>query len=126
MQLGLVGLGRMGANMVRRLHKGGHKCTVFDLSAENVKKLVGEGAEGAKSLEDLVKKLPKPRAVWVMVPAGNATETTVQSLAAAMEQGDTIIDGGNSFYKDDIRRAAELNKCGVNYADAHRRRSVGR
>jgi len=117
MQLGLVGLGRMGANMVRRLEKNGHKCTVFDLSADNVKKLVGEGAEGASSLEDLVKKLPKPRGVWTMVPSGKATESTVQALAAAMEPGDTIIDGGNSFYKDDIRRAAELKKKGVNYMD---------
>lgn len=118
MQLGLVGLGRMGANMVRRLQNGGHQCAVFDLNPANVKKLTGEGAEGANSLEDLVKKLTKPRAVWVMVPAGKATETTVQTLAAAMDKGDTIIDGGNSFYKDDIRRAAELKKKGVNYVDA--------
>ena len=118
MQLGLVGLGRMGANMVRRLEKGGHKCTVFDLNADNVKKLVSEGAGGSSSLEDLVKQLPKPRAVWVMVPAGKPTEDTVQSLAAAMESGDSIIDGGNSFYKDDIRRAAELKKRGIHYLDA--------
>ncbi len=118
MELGLVGLGRMGANMVRRLEKGGHKCTVFDLNAENVKKLVKEGAAGASSLEDLVKKLPKPRAVWVMVPAGKPTEDTVQTLAAAMEPGDAIIDGGNSFYKDDIRRAVELKKKGIHYVDA--------
>ena len=118
MQLGLVGLGRMGANMVRRLQHGGHKCAVFDLNAENVKKLTAEGAEGASSLEDLVKKLAKPRAVWVMVPAGKPTETTVQTLAAAMESGDTIIDGGNSFYKDDIRRACELKKRGLDYMDA--------
>ena len=118
MQLGLVGLGRMGANMVRRLQKGGHTCTVFDLSAENVKKLVADGATGSTSPADLVQKLAKPRAVWVMVPAGKATESTVQDLAAAMEPGDTIIDGGNSFYKDDIRRAAELKKRGINYMDA--------
>ena len=118
MELGLVGLGRMGANMVRRLEKGGHKCTVFDLNAENVKKLVSEGAAGANSLQDLVKKLSKPRAVWVMVPAGKPTEDTVQALAAAMEPGDAIIDGGNSFYKDDIRRAAEFKKRGIRYADA--------
>src|SRR6478609_7851499 len=118
MQLGLVGLGRMGANMVRRLQNGGHHCTVFDLNPANVKKLTGEGAEGASSLEDLVKKLARPRAVWVMVPAGKATETTVQTLAAAMEKGDTIIDGGNSFYKDDIRRAAEFKKKGIQYLDA--------
>ena len=118
MQLGLVGLGRMGANMVRRLQNGGHKCTVFDLNAANVQKLVSEGAQGASSLEDLAHKLAKPRAIWVMVPAGNPTETTVQTLAAAMEAGDTIIDGGNSFYKDDIRRAAQFKKKGVNYIDA--------
>ena len=108
----------MGANMVRRLEKGGHKCTVFDLSADNVKKLTKEGVQGASSLADLVSKLPKPRAVWVMVPAGHATESTVQALAAAMEEGDVIIDGGNSFYKDDIRRAAEFKKRGIHYMDA--------
>ena len=118
MQIGLVGLGRMGANMSRRLNKGGHSCTVFDLNPGNVKKLVADGAEGASSLEDLVRRLPKPRAVWVMVPAGKATESTVQTLAAAMEEGDTIIDGGNSFYKDDIRRAAEFKKRGIDYMDA--------
>ena len=118
MELGLVGLGRMGANMVRRLEKGGHKCRVFDLNAENVKKLVSEGAAGASSLQDLVKNLPKPRAVWVMVPAGKPTEDTVQTLANAMEAGDHIIDGGNSFYKDDIRRAAEFKKKGIHYVDA--------
>jgi 6-phosphogluconate dehydrogenase len=117
-QIGLVGLGRMGANMVRRLEKGGHKCTVFDLNADNVKKLTNEGVQGATSLADLVSKLPKPRAVWVMVPAGHATESTVQALAAAMEEGDVIIDGGNSFYKDDIRRAAEFKKRGIHYMDA--------
>ena len=118
MQLGLVGLGRMGANMVRRLQKGGHTCVVFDLDADKVKSLTAEGAEGANSFEDLVKRLSKPRAVWVMVPAGDATESTVQRLASAMEQGDTIIDGGNSFYKDDIRRAAEFKKRGIYYIDA--------
>jgi 6-phosphogluconate dehydrogenase len=117
-QIGLVGLGRMGANMVRRLEKGGHKCTVFDLNADNVKKLTNEGVQGASSLADLVSKLPKPRAVWVMVPAGHATESTVQALADAMEEGDVIIDGGNSFYKDDIRRAAEFKKRGIHYMDA--------
>src|SRR5215469_10448373 len=100
MQLGLVGLGRMGANMARRLQRNGHKCTVFDLNAENVKELVNEGMAGASSLEDLVKKLPKPSAVWVMVPSGKPTESTIQSLAAVMKPGDIIIDGGNSFYKD--------------------------
>jgi len=118
MQLGLVGLGRMGANMVRRLQKGGHTCAVFDLNPDSVQKMVAEGSTGATSLEDLVKKLAKPRAVWIMVPAGKPTEATVQTLAAAMEPGDTIIDGGNSFYKDDIRRAAELKSRGINYMDS--------
>jgi 6-phosphogluconate dehydrogenase len=118
MELGLVGLGRMGANMVRRLEQGGHKCTVFDLNPDNVKKLVSEGARGADSLQDLVKKLSKPRVVWVMVPAGKPTEDTVQALAAAMEPGDHIIDGGNSFYKDDIRRATEFRTRGIRYVDA--------
>jgi 6-phosphogluconate dehydrogenase len=108
----------MGANMVRRLKKGGHICTVFDLNPDSVKKMTAEGFGGAASLTDLVQKLAKPRAVWVMVPAGKPTESTVQALAAAMEAGDTIIDGGNSFYKDDIRRAAELKKRGIDYIDA--------
>jgi 6-phosphogluconate dehydrogenase len=108
----------MGANMVRRLQNGGHKCAVFDVNSANVSKLVGEGAEGAGSLEELVKKLPKPRAVWVMVPSGKATESTVQTLAGAMDFDDAIIDGGNSFYKDDIRRAAELQTKGIHYVDA--------
>lgn len=118
MHIGLIGLGRMGGNMVRRLKKGGHEVTVFDVSSENVKKLVDEGNEGASSLEDLVKKLPAPRAVWVMVPSGKPTEDTVQKLAGLMESGDMIIDGGNSFYQDDVRRAAEFKKKGVHYADA--------
>jgi len=118
MHIGLIGLGRMGGNMVRRLTKGGHQVTVFDVNSENVKKLVNEGNEGASSLEDLVKKLPAPRAVWVMVPAGKPTEDTVQKLASLMESGDMIIDGGNSFYQDDVRRAAEFKKKGVYYLDA--------
>src|SRR6185312_5243308 len=117
MELGLVGLGRMGSNMARRLERGGHKCVVFDLDAESVRRLVAEGAVGASSVEDLVGRLQKPRVVWVMVPAGKPTENTVQALAAAMEPGDYIIDGGNSFYKDDIRRAEELKKRGIHYAD---------
>ena len=102
MHIGLVGLGRMGANMVRRLQRGGHKCTVFDLNAINVKNLEAEGAEGSGSLEDLVKKLPKPRTIWVMVPSGKATENTVQTLAAALESGDVIIDGGNSLDRKSV------------------------
>ena len=118
MHIGLIGLGRMGGNMVRRLKNGGHQLTVFDKSAENVKKLVAEGNEGASSLEDLLKKLPKPRAVWVMVPAGKPTEDTVQTLARLMEPGDMIIDGGKSFYQDDVRRAGEFKKKGIHYVDA--------
>jgi len=117
MQLGMIGLGRMGANMVRRLMRGGHECVVFDLSADNVKSLTDEGATGSNSLDDLITKLNQPRAVWIMVPAGDATEKTVDDLAALMDTGDTIIDGGNSYFKDDARRARELKAKGVNYMD---------
>ncbi len=117
MQLGMIGLGRMGANMVRRLMKGGHECVVFDLNAENVKKLAGEGAGGATSLDEFVKKLTRPRAAWVMVPAGSPTEETVMALAERMGDGDIIIDGGNSYYKDDGRRAKALLPKGVHYVD---------
>ena len=110
MQLGMIGLGRMGANMVRRLMRGGHECVVFDLNPDNVKQLVGEGATGSSSLDDFISKLNKPRAVWIMVPAGDATEKTVSDLAAKMEAGDTIIDGGNSYFKDDARRALALRE----------------
>src|SRR6202140_1370072 len=105
MQLGMIGLGRMGGNMVRRLMKNGHKCVVFDLSPDSVNQLAAEGASGAESMEDFVKKLSKPRAAWVMVPAGGATEASVMKLAGLMETGDTIIDGGNSYFKDDTRGA---------------------
>jgi 6-phosphogluconate dehydrogenase len=117
MQLGMIGLGRMGGNMVRRLMKDGHKCVVFDLSPDSVRQLAAEGASGAESMEDFVKKLSKPRAAWVMVPAGAATEATVMKLAGLMEAGDTIIDGGNSYFKDDIRRAAKLREQGLHYVD---------
>lgn len=105
MQLGMVGLGRMGANMTRRLVRGGHQLVVSDLSPDAVKQLAGEGATGSKSLEDLVSQLKPPRAAWVMVPAGGPTEQTVQTLLRFMQAGDTIIDGGNSYYKDDVRRS---------------------
>ena len=105
MQLGMVGLGRMGANMTRRLMRGGHTMVVSDLSADAVKGLAGEGAVGSSSLNDLVTKLTAPRAVWIMVPAGDPTEKTVQALLATMQAGDTIIDGGNSYFKDDVRRS---------------------
>ncbi len=117
MQLGMIGLGRMGGNMVRRLMKAGHTCVVFDRSAEAVKALVAEGATGASSLTEFVGHLAKPRAAWVMVPAGEPTESTVNDLAAIMEPGDTIIDGGNSYFKDDIRRARAIAKSGVHYVD---------
>jgi 6-phosphogluconate dehydrogenase len=107
----------MGANMVRRLMAGKHECVVFDLSPENVKTLAGEGAGGAASLDDFVGKLTKPRAAWVMVPAGDPTEKTVMALAERMESGDIIIDGGNSYFKDDIRRANVLKKKGIHYMD---------
>ena len=117
MQLGMIGLGRMGANMVRRLMRGGHECVVWDVSADNVKALAGEGATGAASLDDLLAKLNEPRAVWIMVPAGQATEQTVNDLAARMDSGDIIIDGGNSYFKDDARRAGELREKKINYMD---------
>ncbi|MBI3650616.1 MAG: decarboxylating 6-phosphogluconate dehydrogenase [Acidobacteria bacterium] len=117
MQLGMVGLGRMGANMVRRLLRDGHECVVSDLSADAVQQLDSEGAVGSTSLDDFVSKLTKPRVAWVMVPAGNATENTVKALAEKMEAGDIIIDGGNSYFKDDARRAKELAPKGINYVD---------
>jgi 6-phosphogluconate dehydrogenase len=107
----------MGANMVRRLMRGGHECVAWDLSAENVNAIAGEGAIGAASIDNLLAKLKPPRAVWIMVPAGEATEKTVNELAARMESGDIIIDGGNSYFKDDARRAGQLKAKGINYMD---------
>ena len=117
MQLGMVGLGRMGANMVRRLMRGGHECVVFDLNPENVQRMVDEGAVGASSLEELAQKLTLPRAAWIMVPAGDPTEQTVQELARHFQQGDILIDGGNSYYKDDARRSKQLQSQGIQYMD---------
>jgi 6-phosphogluconate dehydrogenase len=117
MQMGMVGLGKMGSNMVRRLMRGGHECLVSDLSPASVQQLAGEGAVGTASLEDLVGKLSAPRVAWVMVPAGNATEQTVLGLAQKMQAGDIIIDGGNSYFKDDVRRSKELQKKGIHYVD---------
>ncbi|WP_407520674.1 phosphogluconate dehydrogenase (NAD(+)-dependent, decarboxylating) [Methylobacterium oryzisoli] len=117
MQLGMIGLGRMGGNIVRRLLRAGHTAVVYDRSPEAVAALVEAGATGAASLEDLVAKLDVPRAAWVMLPAGAATEDTVNRLAPLMQRDDTIIDGGNSFYKDDIRRAAALREHGLHYVD---------
>jgi len=116
MQLGMVGLGRMGANMVRRLLTHGHECVVFDMSPKAVEELVEEKALGSSSLADMAKKLEKPRAVWLMVPAA-VVDQTIAELLPALEAGDTIIDGGNSYYVDDIRRAHELTSKGINYVD---------
>jgi 6-phosphogluconate dehydrogenase len=116
MQLGMIGLGRMGANMVRRLQKNGHQCVVYDRSGDSVKQLAGEGAAGSSSLDDFVKKLNKPRAVWLMVPAG-VVEATLYELASKLDVGDIVIDGGNSYYIDDIRRARELSAKGIHYVD---------
>ena len=117
MQLGMVGLGRMGSNLVRRLMRDGHECVVYDVRPDAVRGLAGEGATGADSLADLVAKLAKPRAVWVMVPAGGITQAAVDGLAAHLEPGDAIIDGGNSSYRDDIARAAAAKDRGIHYID---------
>ncbi len=118
MQLGMIGLGRMGANMARRLMRGGHTCVVYDRSADAVKTLAGEGAKGADSIGAMVAAMAKPRHVWIMVPAGAPTEQTVNELAEKLEPGDTIIDGGNSYFKDDVRRAKALADKKLNYVDA--------
>lgn len=117
MRLGMVGLGRMGAGMVRRLMPGGHTCVVYDIDPDNVQRLSREGAIGAASLDDLVAKLDPPRAAWVMVPAGEVTERAVLDLAARLAPGDIIIDGGNGYYKDDVRRAQMLAERGIHYLD---------
>jgi 6-phosphogluconate dehydrogenase len=118
MQLGMIGLGRMGANMVRRLHRGGHSCVVYDRDATLVAALAKEGLAGAASLDELSAKLAPPRAAWVMVPAGTPTEETVTALGERFSAGDMVIDGGNSYYKDDVRRARLLEAKGVRYLDA--------
>ncbi len=117
MRFGMVGLGRMGANMARRLMRGRHECVVFDLNPDNVRTLASEGAVGASSLDDFVRRLSKPRVPWVMVPAGHPTEETVLALAQRMESGDIIVDGGNSYYKDDVRRGRALRERGIFYVD---------
>jgi 6-phosphogluconate dehydrogenase len=118
MQLGMIGLGRMGANMVRRLQSGGHTCVVYDRDAANVASLVKEGPTGAGSLDEFCAKLTAPRAAWVMVPAGAPTEETVMALAARFSAGDVVVDGGNSYYKDDVRRARVFAAKGIHYLDA--------
>jgi 6-phosphogluconate dehydrogenase len=116
MQLGMIGLGRMGANMVRRLVRQGHQCVVFDMSAKAVEELVEEKATGSTSLADFAKKLEKPRAIWLMVPAA-VVDKSIGDLLPLLEAGDTLIDGGNSYYIDDIRRSKELAQKGINYVD---------
>ncbi len=118
MELGMVGLGRMGANMTTRLINGGHRVTVFDRDAKAVATSASGGAVGATSLEDLVGRMAQPRAVWVMVPSGDPTETTIQALGKLLGRGDAIIDGGNSNYKDGMRRAAEMATRGIQFVDA--------
>ncbi|HEY1447652.1 MAG TPA: decarboxylating 6-phosphogluconate dehydrogenase [Caulobacteraceae bacterium] len=117
MQMGVIGLGRMGANIARRLMRDGHSCVVWNRTRGPVDALASEGAIGASGLEDLVARLDKPRAAWVMLPAGQITDETVAELGALMGPGDIVIDGGNSFYRDDIRRAGALRAKGIHYAD---------
>ena len=117
MRLGMVGLGRMGANMTRRLMRGGHEVVVTDLSADNVSKISAEGAIASSSIDDFVSKLGKPKIAWMMVPAGGPTEDTVNKLAAKFSAGDILIDGGNSYFKDDVRRAQALKDKGIHYVD---------
>lgn len=117
MQLGMIGLGKMGANMVRRLMSGQHECVGFDVNKTNVDNLVREGAKGAYSLQELVSMLEPPRVVWCMVPAGELTENTIAELSNLLDKNDIIIDGGNSFYKDDVRRAKMLREQGIHYLD---------
>jgi 6-phosphogluconate dehydrogenase len=117
MQLGMVGLGRMGAGIVRRLMKDGHRCVGYDVSPDAVKAIEADGAEGATSLEEFVAKLEKPRAVWVMVPAGSITDKTIAALADVLEEDDVVIDGGNTHYVDDIRHAAALREKGIHHVD---------
>ncbi len=117
MQLGIVGLGRMGGNIARRLKRAGHDVIVFDVDAKAVDTLAGEGLTGATGLEDIVTKLQAPRALWIMLPAGTITEQTIATVAKTLSPGDIVIDGGNSFYKDDIRRAAELREHRITYVD---------
>ncbi len=116
MQLGMIGLGRMGANLVRRLMADGHRCVVYDVSPDAVKGLAGEGAQGADSLKDFVAKLEKPRVAWIMVPAA-VVQSTLDQLAELLEEGDIVIDGGNSYYRDDITRAKQVSAKGLHYVD---------
>jgi len=116
MLLGMIGLGRMGANMVRRLASGGHECVVYDVHAAAIENLLQQGVVGARSLKDLVARLAAPRAVWLMVPAALVDDEPAE-LAPLLERGDIVVDGGNSYYRDDIRRGAELKARGIHYVD---------
>ena len=116
MQLGMIGLGRMGANMVRRLMKNGHECVVFDMNQKSVAQMEGEGAKGSDSLDAFIAKLKAPRAIWLMVPAG-VVDSTLAQLTSKLQAGDIVIDGGNSYYIDDIRRAKQLKAAGLHYVD---------
>ncbi len=117
MQIGMIGLGRMGGNIVRRLTRNGHQCVVFDRNPKAIQALVGEHIVGSADVKTLVEQLKKPRVIWVMLPAGAITEQTVEQLGGLLEKGDIVIDGGNSFYKDDIRRAKTLRAKGIHYVD---------
>src|SRR5260370_21999549 len=119
MQLGMIGLGRMGANMVRRLQKAGHQCVAFDRNADSVKQVARDGAIAATSLDDLVNKLQRPRAIWLMVPAA-VVDATLKELTGKLEAGDIVIDGGNSYYIDDIRRTNEPDTNALHYVDVGR------
>ncbi len=117
MQLGMIGLGKMGGNMVRRLMKGGHDCVVFDLDPKNVETLVAEGATGAGTLDELIQKVEPPRAIWMMVPAGAATAKTVEQLRGLLQSNDAVIDGGNSYFKDDHVHYQSLGEKGIHFVD---------
>ena len=118
MQIGMIGLGRMGANIVRRLmKKGGHQAVVYDKDSKAVAAIGADGATGTKGLEELVQKLEKPRAIWIMLPSGKITESTIDALAKLLDRDDVIIDGGNTFWQDDIRRAKALREKGIHYID---------
>src|SRR5258707_14597040 len=117
MQLGMIGLGRMGGNIVRRLMKHGHSAVVYDKDSKAVAALAADGASGSTALEEFVSKLEKPRTAWVMLPAGKITEATIDALSKLMQAGDVIIDGGNTFWQDDVRRGKALKERGINYID---------
>src|SRR5579872_850052 len=116
MQLGMIGLGRMGANLVRRLMRDGHHCVAYDRNPDVVKALAAEGADGANSLQEFVSKLNKPRAMWIMVPAG-VVDSTLATLVPLLDADDVVIDGGNSYYRDDLTRSAALKEKGIHYLD---------